>query len=128
MQSNLQPSPFSVPSLPFLAANQKFLQAGARLQANAFNAAMRYQIETLSFLKRRCEADAKLMDDLAGSGEFNDTFDVVTNFVQNAASEYTAEVSKFVSIGSKLASETAKYARDESRKALEDVAATTTVG
>ena len=125
MPSDLQQSSPSAPSLPFLAANQKFLQAGARLQANAFKAAMRYQIETLSFLKRRCEADARLMDDLAGSGEFNDTFDIVTNFVQNAASEYTAEVSRFASIGSRLASETAKYARDESRNVIEDIAATT---
>lgn len=108
---------------PFVAANQKLFHAGVRLQANAIKAAMRYQIETLSFLKRRCEADAKLMDDLSESEEFNDTFDVVSNFVQNAASEYTAEVSKFASIGSKLASETAKYARDEARGAVEDIAA-----
>lgn len=126
MPSNLQASPSSTPSLPFLAANQKLLQAGARLQANAFKAAMRYQIETLSFLKRRCEADARLMDDLAGSSEFNDTLDVMSNFVQNAASEYTAEVSKMASIGSKLASETAKYARDEAQDMMEDLAAATT--
>lgn len=116
---------FTAPPLPFVTANQKLLQAGARLQANALKGVMRYQIEALSFLKRRCEADAKLVDDLSDSAEFNDTFDVMSNFVQNATSEYMAEVSKFASIGSKLASETARYARDEARNAIEDAATAT---
>lgn len=125
MPSSRVSSPTTTPLLPFAAANQKLFQAGARLQANAVRAAMRYHIETLSFLKRRCEADAKLMDDLADSQEFNDAFDVVSNFVQNAAAEYTTEVSKLASIGSRLASETAKSTRDEARDMIEDLAAAT---
>ena len=125
MPSSRVSSPTTTPLLPFAAANQKLFQAGARLQANAVRAAMRYHIETLSFLKRRCEADAKLMDDLADSQEFNDAFDVVSNFVQNAAAEYTTEASKLASIGSRLASETAKSTRDEARDMIEDLAAAT---
>lgn len=125
MLSNRIASSSTTPPLPFMAANQRLFKAGARLQANALKAAMRYQIETLSFLKRRCEADAKLMDDLADSQEFNDAFDIVSNFVQNAAADYTTEVSKLASIGSKLASETAKSTRDEAQDMIEDLATAT---
>lgn len=125
MLSNRIASTSTTPPLPFVAANQKLFQVGARLQANALRAAMRYQIETLSFLKRRSEADAKLMDDLADSQEFNDAFDVVSNFIQNAAADYTTEVSKLASIGSRFASEAAKSTRDEARDMIEDLAAAT---
>ncbi len=119
-QSLLTTLPF-----PSAAANHKMFQTGARLQAHAYKAVMRYQIEALSFMRRRLEADAKLMDDLSDSNEFNDAFDVVSNFVQNASTDYTAEVSKFASIGSRLASEIAKSPRDEARHAVEDMVAAT---
>ena len=126
MTSNRVSSPpTTMPSLPFVTANQKLFQAGARLQANALRAAMRYQLETLSFLKRRWEADAKLMDELAESREFNEAYDAVSIFVQNATADYTTEVSKLASIGSRLASETAKSTRDEAQDMLEDLAAAT---
>jgi hypothetical protein len=96
------------PATPALGNGQKFFLAAARLQANAYQALMRYQIETLGFLKHRFEQDAKLAEDLVASDEFNDAFDIVSNFVENATSDYAAEVGKVASIGSKLASETAK--------------------
>lgn len=120
MPSNPNPSP-----LPFVAANQKLLQSGLRLQASALKTMMRYQIETLSFLKRRCEADVRFVEDLAESREFNDTFDVVSDFVQNTAAEYTTEAARLASVGSKLASEAAKSARDEARGMIEDLATAT---
>jgi len=125
MQAKLDQSPLAMPSSLYVANNQKLFHAAAHLQAHAFKAFLRYQIETLAFLKRRCEQDMKLMDDLASSDEFNDTFDIVSNFVQNAASEYSAEASKFASINSKLASETAKHVREEADKTIGDIAATT---
>ena len=72
---------------------------------------MRDQIETLAFLKHRCEQDVKLVDNFVGSGEFNDVFDVFSNFMQNATSDYTAEAGKIAAISSKLASKTAKHPR-----------------
>ena len=74
---------------------------------------MRYQIETLAFLKHRCEQDVKLVDNFVGSGEFIDVFDVFSNFMQNATSDYTAEAGKIAAISSKLASKTAKHLREE---------------
>jgi hypothetical protein len=118
--------PFTVPALPFLATSQKLFQAGARLQAHAFKAAMQYQIEALSFLKRRYEDDIKLMEDLARSEESKDAFDVIANFVQNATSDYAAEAGKITSIGARLASETARRVRKEAEHTIEDLATATT--
>ncbi|MCO5065282.1 MAG: phasin family protein [Rhizobiaceae bacterium] len=125
MQAKFDLSSLAMPSSPYIANGQKLFHATTQLQAHAFKALMRYQIETLGFMKRRCEQDMKLMDDLASSDEFNDTFDIVSNFVQNAASEYSAEVGKFASLGSKLASETAKRVREETDQTIEDIAAAT---
>ena len=86
---------------------------------------MRYQIEMLSFLKHRYEQDLRLVDDLVASDEFNDAFDVVGNFVQIATSEYATEAGKVASIGSKLASETAKCVRKEAVRTIGDMAART---
>lgn len=126
MPSNPEQSPFVLPTLPFVATSQKFFQAAARLQAHAFKAMMQYQIETLSFLKRRYEDDVKLVEDLAGSEESKDAFDVVANFVQNATSDYAAEAGKIASLGARLTSETAKRMRKEAETTIEDIATATT--
>lgn len=122
----LPQSPFPMPSLPFVANGQKLALATTRLQAQAFKAAMRYQIEALGFLKYRFEQDVKLVDDLAESNEFNDAFDVFTTFMQNATTEYATEASKVISIGSKLASETARQVRKEAKEVAEDISVAAT--
>lgn len=114
-------------SLPLASANQKLLQASVRLQANALKSITLYQMEGLSFLKCRFEADAKLLEDLADTYEFNDAFDIVTNFMQSAANDYMAEVARVASIGSKVASETAQWAQKEVRNATEHAATATTI-
>lgn len=117
-----------VTAAAFLAdggSGARFVHAAAQLQAQLFKAAMRYQIETLAFLKHRCERDVKLIDDLVASGEFEDAFDVVGAFVRNAATEYADEAGKFASIGSKLASEAARRLRKETDGAIQDIAAQT---
>jgi hypothetical protein len=65
------------------------------------------------------------MDDLVASGELNDAFDVVADFMQNAATEYTSEAGKLASIGSKLTSETARQIREQVEDAVDDLAAAT---
>jgi hypothetical protein len=125
MLNRTEQSPVAIPSLPMMATGHNLFFAATRLQANAFKAMMRYQIETLSFLKHRYEQDVKLADDLLASDEFNDAFDVLGNFMQNASSDYAAEAGKVASIGSKLASETAKRLRKEAETTIEDMAART---
>jgi hypothetical protein len=126
MPWNPEQSSFAMPASPFLATGQKFFEAGIRLQAHGFKAIMQYQIEALSFIKRRCENDVKLMEDLAGSEESKDAFDVVANFTQNAISDYAAEAGRVASIGAKLASETAKRVQKEAKITIEDMAVATT--
>lgn len=126
MQNQAEQSPLApLSSLPMMATGQKLFFAAARLQANAFKAMMRYQIETLTFLKHRYEQDVKLVEDLVASDEFNDAFDVFADFMENARSEYATETGKVASIGSKLASETAKRLRKEAETTIEDMAART---
>lgn len=118
--------PYATLPLPYVANAQKFALGAARLHAQAFKAAMRYQIEALTFLKHRYEMDVKLVDDLLAGDEFNDAFDVFTTFMQNAATEYATEAGKVASIGSRLASETAKHVRKEAEEAAEDIAVAAT--
>ena len=122
MQAKTELSPFAMPSLPYIANSQKLFHAAAKLQAHAFKAVMSYQVETLAFPKHRCEQDVKLTDDLAASDEFNDAFDVVNNFVQNATAEYSTEAGKIASIGSRLTTETAQRMRKEAKNNIEEMA------
>ncbi|OBQ57990.1 hypothetical protein A8146_22400 [Mesorhizobium loti] len=94
------------------------------MQAHSMRALLRYQIEGVSFLKRRFEDDLKLIEKLT-EGEFVDAFDVFANFVQNATSDYAKEAGKFASIGAKLASETAGQVRQEAETTMDDMAAAT---
>jgi hypothetical protein len=111
--------------LPVVAGGERFLLETARLQAQAFKAAMRYQIEMLSFLKHRYEQDVKLVDDLVSSDEFADAFVVYSDFMRNAAVEYSAEAGKVATIGSRLASEMAKDVRKGAEETVENLAAST---
>ncbi|WP_246686906.1 phasin family protein [Mesorhizobium sp. B2-4-19] len=111
--------------LPMADNGQKVVLAAVSLQAHAFKAMMRYQIETLAFLRHRCEQDIKLADDLIGGPEFNDAFEVVATFLHNAASDYVTEAGKVATLTSKLASEAAGLVRNEARTAIEDIAVKT---
>jgi hypothetical protein len=106
---------------PFAASVQKLALTGTRVQAQTLKSMMRYQIEALSFLKHRVEMDLKFLDDLVASDHLNDAFNVFSTFMQNAAYEYATEVSKVVSIGSKVASEAAVEVRKEAEEAVEDM-------
>jgi hypothetical protein len=111
----------TMPPSPFAASVQKLVLTGTRLQAQTLKSMMRYQIEALSFLKHRVEMDQKFLDDLVASDRLNDAFNVFSTFMQNAAYEYATEVSKVVSIGSKVASEAAVEVRKEAEEAVEDM-------
>ncbi|CDX56188.1 conserved hypothetical protein [Mesorhizobium plurifarium] len=120
------PEEFRAPELqPFARTGQKFLRATAAMQAHSIRALLRYQIESVSFLKRRFEDDLKLVEKLTGGDEFVDAFDVFVNFIQNATSDYANEAGKFASIGARLASDTASQVRKEAETTVDDMAAAT---
>lgn len=103
---------------PAFANWHKFLLANAQLQAHVMKAMLRYQVEGLSFLKHRYERDLEFIDKLVASDEFDDAFKVASGFMQSAMSDYSAEAGKIATIGSELASDTAKRVR----KVAEEVA------
>lgn len=125
MQIHPEPLQFGMQLLPMAENGRKAVLAAASLQVHAFQAIMRYHIETLAFLKHRVEQDIRLADDLVVSPEFNDAFDIFSTFLQNATVQYTTEAGKVAALTSKLASETAKRMRKEARTAIEDAAAKT---
>ena len=110
---------------PGTANVQKFWMSVARLQANAMKAALRYNVEALDFVKHRVEKDIKLFDDLSSSDGLKDAFDVYAGFMEGALAEYSGETSKFASLGSKIASETADEVRREAKAVIDDLAAST---
>ncbi|WP_292168453.1 phasin family protein [Mesorhizobium sp.] len=125
MQTQPDRSQFALQPSPRANNGLRFLLAAADLQAQAFKAMMRCQIETHSFLKHRCEQNVRLADDLVAGNEFNDAFDVLNTFFQNATSDYAIEAGRVASIGSKLASETAERVRKGTETTVEDLAAST---
>lgn len=116
---------FSLGDAPSLTGGQKLFLASARMQAGAYKAAMRYQIEMLTFLKHRLEQDLKFVDDVVDSDAFSDTFDVVSDFVQTAAAEYALEAGNIATIGSNLSDETARRMRKQAGEIVENRATKT---
>jgi hypothetical protein len=110
---------------PGAASVQKFWLAVARLQGNAWKAALRYNVETLDFVKHRVERDIKLLDDLVASDGYKDAFDVCAGFVEEAVAQYSDETGRLASLGSKIASETADDVRREADATVKDMAAAT---
>lgn len=122
-----QPEPFSLamPLLPMAENTQKLVLASASFQVHAFKTVMRYNVETLAFLKHRCEQDVSLADDLISGPQFKDAFDIFAAFLQNATSQYVTEAGKVAALTSRLAFETARHVRKGARIAIEDAAAKT---
>jgi len=116
-QTETRPLHFVSPEMPNVDSAQKMLFAIARLQGQVFNSMMRYQIEALSFLKRRYEQDMKLADELTASDGFKDAFDCDADFLQNAFSEYSIETGKIAAMGSKIATDAARRVRKQAEPA-----------
>ena len=119
-------SAFSFPKAPFMTSEaQNAITALSGIQGEAVKAALRYQIEALSFLQKRFEKNVKLLDALAASKEHGDAYDVCVDFYREAFSDYSDEAGKLAKIESKIASDTAKKIQKESLTFVEDVATQT---
>lgn len=111
---------------PFLPSEMKnAFTAMAELQGEAVKAALKYQIESLSFLTQRLKKDVDLVEELAASVERGDTYDVCIDFYRQAFSDYSNEASRLARIESKVAADAATMIQKESRAFAEDVATQT---
>lgn len=124
-QFESQPSASIFNSIPFAHTNCAFAMAAVHMQAHAFKALIRVQIESLAFVKHRCEQDLTLIDDLITSEKYHNAFGVYGKFCRDAVSEYATEMRKLISIGSRIVSDSAKHASCELDSAFKDVTART---
>ena len=105
---------------PMLSNSPKALFSAVRLQAQAYKAMMRYQIEALSFMRHRLEEDVRLVDEIATAHDLGNAFEIYADFLQQTVSEYSDEAGKLANLGSKLASETARQVRREAETTMEE--------
>lgn len=124
-QFESQPSSAIVNSVPFAHTSRALAMAAVHMQAHALKDLIHVQIESLAFVKRRCEQDLKLIDDLIISEKYQNTFGVYGEFCRDAVSEYAAETRKLLSTGSRIVSDSAKFANGEVDRIFEDVTART---
>jgi hypothetical protein len=125
MPRNTDPAKALLTALALPPAGMNVFLQAASAQAQIVKAVMRYQIEALGFLKHRMEQDLRLVDNLVESGGRGDSLEVVSDFVEIAASEYAGEAEKVARMSSKLASEAALQMKKTTASAIEDVAART---
>jgi hypothetical protein len=118
---------FDLPMAAFLPlgdSNQLAVSA-LKMPTTMAKTLLRYQVEGLSFLQHRFQRDIKLMDDIIAAEKTNDTFDVISDYWHNTASDYAKEVSKTLAINARFASDAAGVVREEVKNSLNAAAAST---
>ena len=125
MKSTNEPSALRLPSFAVPEGAASLFGIALRLQAESARAMLRYQTEAIAFVGRRAQEDMKLVTDLATSAAFNDAFDVLSEFYENALAEYAREASRFAALGSKAAAQAAREVRTEAETTITDMAART---
>lgn len=96
-----------------------------RLQAEAIEATLRYQIEALKFWKNRFEHNLRLLQDMQSRDHVNDAFDLWCSFWQGALLDYSTEGARMADIGSTMATKVAKGLHRDERLLAESMAAQT---
>jgi len=97
----------------------------ARMQASTVKAVLKWQIESLNFLRRRYEQDVKFIDELLAAPEPGEMLSTCSCFMQNALEEYSKEAVKAASYGGRIVTDTANEIRSEAEKVSENMMAAT---
>ena len=103
----------------------KFLFAGRRANAEFFGNLMKYNIETLEFLKKRFGEDIKLAEQLVTCDEVNEAMGNYIDFMRQAQIDYSEEMAKLFDMNAKVATAAASNAEREAKTLTEDFAAAT---
>lgn len=98
-----------------------------RVQASTFKAVLKWQIESLNFLRHRYEQDVKFIDELLAAPEPGEMLSTCSCFMQNALDEYSKEAVKAANHSGRIITETAREFRSEAEKVSENVMAATVV-
>lgn len=97
----------------------------AHLQANAVKAMLKWQVESLNFLKHRYEQDMKFIDELLEAPEPGEMLSAYSCFLQNALDEYSRESVKAANYSSKVVTDAAKEIRRKAESVSENMMAAT---
>lgn len=97
----------------------------AHLQAGAFKAMLKWQIESLGFLRHRYEQDIKLIDALLDVPEPGEMLSTCSCFFQNALDDYSREAVKAANYSGKVVTDAAREMRAEAEKISENAMAAT---
>jgi hypothetical protein len=116
-------SALPAPLLSIAAGDPAMLMA--RVQASTFKAVLKWQIESLNFLRHRYEQDVKFIDELLSTPEPGEMLSTCSCFMQNALDEYSKEAVKAANYGGRIITDTAKEIRSEAEKVSEDMMAAT---
>ncbi|NLS08306.1 hypothetical protein HGP14_34545 [Rhizobium sp. P32RR-XVIII] len=98
--------------------------AEAKIKAEFANAALRFQIEGLSFLQDRLEKDLKFFGTLAAAPASSDSLDVLNDFTDELIIDYARETSRFFTVLALVAQNAAVLAHGEAERSIIDIAAT----
>lgn len=99
----------------------------ARLQASTYKAALKWQIESLGFLRHRYEQDMKFIDELLATPEPGEALSAYSCFLQNALDDYSKEAVKAANYSGKIATDAAREIRSEAEKVSENMMTATVV-
>ncbi|SCW87645.1 hypothetical protein SAMN02927900_05988 [Rhizobium mongolense subsp. loessense] len=112
-------------SLPFLQFSPfgAAILAGTKFQAEFAGAALRYQIEGLSFWLDRIYKDVIFASALANPQAVRDASDLINDFSTQMITDYARETSRIFAVAAKTANETATIAHVEALRTIEDIAA-----
>lgn len=103
----------------------KLVFLAARGHAEIAKAALRWQVDSLSFLVRRGQETVKLVDDLTDDDDFADAFDISAAYVQNAVLDLAEEACRIAAAGPRIVAEMAHTLRQRADTLAEDMAAGT---
>lgn len=110
------------PQLPTAVDGRMFLLPMAHFQSAALQAALRYQMEMLNFMKNRTEHHMRFWEDMLGADYARDGFDLYCAFWRDAFQDYSDQAERLTRVGSDVAVETAKQVREDQEELTEDVA------
>ena len=108
---------------PFLGReNNPFLHA-MTMQARTFRAGLEMQMEAMDFVKHRYRHDIAFVEDVLAAREPADILPAWSEFLMQAAEDYTRETLRTANLGTRFASETAADLRHEINDLAEDARA-----
>ena len=102
-----------------------FFFAGKKLNAEMFNDMMKFQMESLDFLRKRFDQDMSLATQLGEADEFGEMITCYLDFIRQAQIDYSNEIARLFRMNAGMASESAKKAERQAEAVLENFAVAT---